>query len=416
MYRFIRLTLVICIAGAVIRNPANARWRPVQNFNSAVDCIAAAESLCYAGGNGVRLARSIDSRWVNVTNNLNGLNFHSFLLLKSPLDSNRTVVFAATDRGVYRSFDDGGNWIADDSGLTRRDISSLAVIDSMLFAGGSDGGVFRSTDYGATWNEKDTLLIKEQIWALAALDTLLFAGSPERGIYRSTDRGEAWAGANGGLTNRRVIALAGVGPNLFAGTQFGGAFFSSNRGLSWSPISHGFPASEFTLVNNFASKDTNIFAATALGVFLFDAFDSTWRDVSDGLDFPDNDILCLAVFQNYLFAGEFYGHVWRRPLSEILLGVNENRRALPEHFALDQNYPNPFNPTTTIRYQLPEAEKVELTICNVWGQEIAVLVNGFQSAGYKEVNYNAGNLGAGVYVCRLTAGKRTEVRKLLLMK
>ena len=85
-------------------------------------------------------------------------------------------------------------------------------------------------------------------------------------------------------------------------------------------------------------------------------------------------------------------------------------------YALHQNYPNPFNPSTTIRYGLPSRSHVVLTVFNTLGQQVAMLVEGEQEAGYHEVKFEAGGLASGVYFSRLQAGDFLQTRKLLLTK
>lgn len=90
-------------------------------------------------------------------------------------------------------------------------------------------------------------------------------------------------------------------------------------------------------------------------------------------------------------------------------------------FELFQNYPNPFNPSTAIRYSLANDGKVTLRIFNLLGQEVKTLVNEFQNAGTHEVVWDGTNhqnhaVSSGNYVCRLTAGKFSVMRKMMLMK
>ncbi len=89
---------------------------------------------------------------------------------------------------------------------------------------------------------------------------------------------------------------------------------------------------------------------------------------------------------------------------------------VPREFILKQNYPNPFNPVTTIEYQLPERADVQLTIYNMLGQKVAVLINAEQNPGSYRITFNAQNLAAGVYIYRLKAGTFVQSRKMILLK
>jgi hypothetical protein len=88
----------------------------------------------------------------------------------------------------------------------------------------------------------------------------------------------------------------------------------------------------------------------------------------------------------------------------------------PQAYSLSQNYPNPFNPTTDLRYDLPEDAYVTLRVFDVLGKEVAILANEMQTAGYKSVTFDAGNVPSGIYFYRLQAGKFTETRKMMIVK
>jgi hypothetical protein len=89
-------------------------------------------------------------------------------------------------------------------------------------------------------------------------------------------------------------------------------------------------------------------------------------------------------------------------------------------YALEQNYPNPFNPSTTIRYSIPVVGKVKLTLYNLLGSEIAVLVNEQQEAGNHSVQFSTEVLGAnlrsGIYFYTLKSGSFTQTKKMILLK
>jgi hypothetical protein len=109
---------------------------------------------------------------------------------------------------------------------------------------------------------------------------------------------------------------------------------------------------------------------------------------------------------------------------KLVTGV-EDGLTVPAGFVLEQNSPNPFNPSTTIRYGLPVRAQVTMTVFNALGQQVALLRDGMQDAGFHDVRFDARGLPSGVYFCRMharavdavtEAGPFMETRKLLLVR
>ena len=101
--------------------------------------------------------------------------------------------------------------------------------------------------------------------------------------------------------------------------------------------------------------------------------------------------------------------------------VDNERNRMPAEFAIAQNYPNPFNPETTIRYDLPRASHVRLTVYDVLGNQIRVLVDNLENAGIKYLTWDGSDdrgrqVSSGFYFYRLEAGTFSQVRRLTLMK
>lgn len=85
-------------------------------------------------------------------------------------------------------------------------------------------------------------------------------------------------------------------------------------------------------------------------------------------------------------------------------------------FELEQNYPNPFNPTTTIRFDVPEASKVSLFVYDMLGRRVASLVDGVVSAGNHTATFDARTLPSGAYIYRLETPEGTFTKTMLLLK
>ena len=94
----------------------------------------------------------------------------------------------------------------------------------------------------------------------------------------------------------------------------------------------------------------------------------------------------------------------------------EHFTELPIEFNLSNNYPNPFNPSTTIKFALPKSSKVRLSVYNLLGQEVAVVLNQNVNAGYHEITFNGSDLSSGVYFYKLVAGEFIRVKKMMLVK
>jgi aminopeptidase N len=88
----------------------------------------------------------------------------------------------------------------------------------------------------------------------------------------------------------------------------------------------------------------------------------------------------------------------------------------PVEFQLHQNFPNPFNPNTTIHYELPIANYVDLSIYTVLGEKVTTLVSKYQKAGFHLVKWDASNLAGGVYVYKLKTSEFSDVKKMVLIR
>lgn len=138
-----------------------------------------------------------------------------------------------------------------------------------------------------------------------------------------------------------------------------------------------------------------------------------FMDTTGGLDSTTNSF-CFSNLITDVTGLEFKG---KTGVEEI----EDENKVIPEEFSLLQNYPNPFNPKTKICYTLPIDCKVRLSIYNILGQRIRVLVDEHQKAGYRSVFWDGkdekgGETGSGVYFYRIQADKFTQTKKMLFLR
>lgn len=128
----------------------------------------------------------------------------------------------------------------------------------------------------------------------------------------------------------------------------------------------------------------------------------------------NNDLLVLG---NSVSNGspENVSHLAKYKVNKVL-GVGNSKPSLPSELRLEQNYPNPFNPNTTIRYSIGNKQHVKLTVYDLLGREISVLVDEEKETGIYEVNFGATGLPSGTYLYRLQTADRVETRKMVLLK
>ena len=352
--------------------------------------------------------------------------------------------------GLFHSSDKGLHWTHTYSVLSNFDITALAVSDSILFAGTEGGGIFFSTDNGQSWEEMNTGLTNKSVLGFAFTDSMffvltsggifqstnkskswisidapvavnyirsiavfpfgvLFIGTDARGVFRSTNNGINWN--NVGLETFDIKILVTSGENLFAASNGGWIFLTTDKGDNWVPAYNGI---KNTPLNCLAVSESTLVAGTySNGVFLSTNYGSSWSACEDELT---GSYICSIFFNGTDVFATTLESIWRKPKSELLVSVHEKNNIAPFAFSLSQNYPNPFNPSTVISYQLPVNSKVSLKIYDLLGREIATLVNEEQSAGLKEVEWNASNVASGMYLAIMQAGNFVEMKKMMVLK
>jgi len=199
-----------------------------------------------------------------------------------------------------------------------------------------------------------------------------------------------------------------------SGTNTARVFRSANNGANWTNITGNLPA----LINTSCiladkSNDEIIYVGSDFGVFVTGNGGVNWYNFAGGLPsvcyVKDME---FAAGNNFIYAATYGRGVWK---SSILIGIKNISQAA-ESFSLSQNYPNPFNPVTNIKFSLPKSAHIKLTVYDVTGKEVAVLVNEIKKSGGYEVDFDASNLASGVYFYQLKSDNFYSFKKMVLVK
>lgn len=125
-------------------------------------------------------------------------------------------------------------------------------------------------------------------------------------------------------------------------------------------------------------------------------------------------------YNNVYITGDSYSSKGQKVITlkyiQKPVSIEPINKLLPVNPELYQNYPNPFNSVTKIPFFVSQKEKVRISVYDILGREVSVVLNSVLSAGKFEVEWNALNQSSGVYICKMQTKSSTVSRKILLIK
>jgi len=97
------------------------------------------------------------------------------------------------------------------------------------------------------------------------------------------------------------------------------------------------------------------------------------------------------------------------------------KTAQPQNYTLSQNYPNPFNGETTLIFDSPVIEEIDIDVFNILGQRVKNIYHGQSVAGINTVHWEGTNehgmrVATGVYFARLKTPHAIRSIKMLYLK
>ncbi|MEO8512021.1 MAG: FG-GAP-like repeat-containing protein [Ignavibacteria bacterium] len=302
-----------------------------------------------------------------------------------------------TSADVGTIVSDAGNWL----GNTWGDFDNDGDLDCFIT---NDAGFSRyySNNGSGFFSRIDTLAvnINGQTYGAASADydndgdlDLFIAGTNQtKGLYRNeTNSSNKWvnihctgSGPAAGMTNKSALGTI----------------------VKIKAIINGIPKWQIREINSQNGFNSMNMLNVHAGLGDAAVMDSVIINWGGGL---------TQVFTN-VAANKFYKITEGGTLTEVVIGLSQISTQVPGKFALEQNYPNPFNPATKIKFHVPKASNVKLTIFDVTGKTVSTLVNGYLSAGTFETDFEGTNLSSGIYFYRIDAIGFTATKKMLLIK
>nr|MBC7244984.1 TniB family NTP-binding protein [Chloroflexota bacterium] len=206
-------------------------------------------------------------------------------------EQNPSVIYAATDGGIYTSRDGGGTWQCTSAGLPAgQEVTTLAMAQTTpqtLYAG-TFNGVYRSMDDGQTWLPATSGLTHSPVFSLVVDpqdSSIIYAGT-EKQVFKSLDAGNTWSASSEGLPEETIWALAidRTSPNiLYVGTD-SGVFKSTDQGIHWQRASADMPDNlrvQTLVIDPVVSSI--LYAATESGVYRSNNGAATWQAATGGI-------------------------------------------------------------------------------------------------------------------------------------
>jgi photosystem II stability/assembly factor-like uncharacterized protein len=310
------------------------------------------------------------------------------------------VAFAGTDLlGIFRSNNNGNSFTAMNTGMGSKWIQAIAVDGATIFAGTADAGIFRSTNNGNNWMAVNSGLGSMDITALLITGGEIYAGTYDSGVYLSTDNGLSWEGFNMGLISPSITCLGKLNNYLFAGTRDAGVFYYDSWDNMWVPFSLGLPDNAW--ITSLANVGSALLASTANdGVYWHTDIDA-WEAFNWGLS--NTQVRSLYVDDLYLYAGTNGGGVFRRPLTDISIGINEDISG-----DLISLYPNPARDKIILTSD-PSCLPLQIQIISTEGKVIkeTLLKNQISEVDISQ-------LQPGFYLLKSISGGKVHINKIII--
>ena len=364
--------------------------------------------------------------------------------------NNNTAYIAYTYASIYRSNDGAINNFSSVSppgggSGTQYCFSAPYVLSGInplvMYTAGTT--LYKSTVGGGSWQNMGTLGTKALSMDVSSTNPdTVYIGTVGQidgqiaKIFRLA--GNTLTDVSGGQIPNRYVTDIYVDPNnsrnvyaTLGGFGTGHVYRTTNAGVNWINISGSLPDVPHQSVCIDPLYPQNIYAGNDLGVYVTTNSGVNWFEFRSGMPYALVFDLKIVPSNRMLRAVTHGNGVYQRELLQNPIGIIQTGNNVPESFSLNQNYPNPFNPVTKIKFSIPRlkdatggnAVSVKLSVFDITGRLVAVLVNEQLKPASYEIKFDASSYSSGIYFYSLEASPSTgsgrgfrDTKKMVLVK
>lgn len=330
---------------------------------------------------------------------------------------------------ILRTFDGGLNWELQDlqsagANVPIWDVDFVTLNENGEMRGYFTGGLshtWRTDDYGESFEHVYGECGEGNIMSCSIIDSITgwFVGTPSvttnQSILFTDDGGLSWYDQiNPTDEPLRGVSFANYERGIAVGLM-GTILYTADGGENWEDRPNDGSIWNSVFMNNTGKvwtcgKNGDIAYSTDWGY--------TWKKQQSDVECTCWEVFFIDENEGWVVGGGFGypGVILHTTNGGVLAGVDKHI-VKDENYYLDQNQPNPFNLMTQIHYKIQKSNHINLTVFDIIGKEVRVLVNEYQKVDEYTVDFESGNLDNGIYFYQLKAGEKIiSSRKMMLLK
>lgn len=326
---------------------------------------------------------------------------------KMEIDSSNRL-YVCTNSGVINTSNNGSNWT--NIGPSGTSINRIRINSSGHLFICTNNGIQKSLNMGLNWINCSPVTEPFRSMTITP-GNVIFAANYYTGnsyIFRSSDLGDSWA--NIGNPSSPIDGVNSIvsdfDGNIYTQIIYS-IYKSTNSGNTWNNTT-------------FFGTTYNLYSTPANHIYF--TINAPWRTTDGGVTYQEltgAGGTCIAYHpSNVMLAGSSNSGLYR---SSTLTAISNQNSNMPGDFVLLRNYPNPFNSNTVINfdissYNLNLQGNIRLSIYDILGKEITVLLDEKIKAGEYEINWNAESFASGLYFTKLSINGVDKIHKMVLLK